>query len=159
MFRWVYLSFSPLPLASRLFTAICKASSDSHFALSDSLSDKQTVIHPPELGSCLPGSTLTTLAVVFSLSIAPCVVQPVSHYFMTVLFHVCGLLVCSALEGSNFVFSTWHFLPSSVPGLPIPDHRIPCRQRRHLILVTTDMPSVWHKIYPVVGVQLIFVAG
>ena len=31
-FRWVYLSFSPLPLASLLFSAICKASSDSHFA-------------------------------------------------------------------------------------------------------------------------------
>jgi len=31
-FKWVYLSFSPLPLASLLFTAICKASSDYHFA-------------------------------------------------------------------------------------------------------------------------------
>ena len=31
-FRWVYLSFSPLPLASFLFSAICKASSDYHFA-------------------------------------------------------------------------------------------------------------------------------
>jgi len=31
VFKWVYLSFSPLPLASLLFTAICKASSDSHF--------------------------------------------------------------------------------------------------------------------------------
>ena len=31
-FKWVYLSFSPLPLASLLFTAIFKASSDSHFA-------------------------------------------------------------------------------------------------------------------------------
>ena len=29
-FKWVYLSFSPLLLASLLFTAICKASSDSH---------------------------------------------------------------------------------------------------------------------------------
>ena len=28
-FRWVYLSFSSLPLASLLFSAICKASSDS----------------------------------------------------------------------------------------------------------------------------------
>ena len=28
----VYLSFSPLPFISLLFTAICKASSDSHFA-------------------------------------------------------------------------------------------------------------------------------
>ena len=31
-FRWIYLSFSPLPFASLLFTAICKASSDNHFA-------------------------------------------------------------------------------------------------------------------------------
>ena len=30
-FKWVYLSFSPLPFASLLFIAICKASSDSHF--------------------------------------------------------------------------------------------------------------------------------
>ena len=29
---WVYLSFSLLPLASLLVSAICKASSDSHFA-------------------------------------------------------------------------------------------------------------------------------
>ena len=31
-FKWVYLSFSPLPFTSPLFTAICKASSDNHFA-------------------------------------------------------------------------------------------------------------------------------
>ena len=31
-FRWVYLSFSPLLFTSFLFTAICKASSDNHFA-------------------------------------------------------------------------------------------------------------------------------
>ena len=30
-FRWIYLSFSPLPFASLLFSAICKASSDNHF--------------------------------------------------------------------------------------------------------------------------------
>ena len=30
-FRWVYLSFSPLPLASLLFSTICKASSNNHF--------------------------------------------------------------------------------------------------------------------------------
>ena len=28
--KWVYLSFSPLPLASLLFTAICKTSLDNH---------------------------------------------------------------------------------------------------------------------------------
>ena len=31
-FKWVHLSFSPLLFISLLFTAICKASSDSHFA-------------------------------------------------------------------------------------------------------------------------------
>ena len=32
VFKWVYLSFYPLPLASLLFSGICKASSDNHFA-------------------------------------------------------------------------------------------------------------------------------
>ena len=32
-FKQIHLSFSPLPLASLLFSAICKASSDNHFAL------------------------------------------------------------------------------------------------------------------------------
>ena len=31
-FKWVYLSFSPLPFASLLFIAVCKASSDNRFA-------------------------------------------------------------------------------------------------------------------------------
>ena len=31
-FRWIYLSFSSLLIASRLFSAICKASLDNHFA-------------------------------------------------------------------------------------------------------------------------------
>ena len=30
--KWVYFSFSLLPLSSLVFSAICKASSDSHFA-------------------------------------------------------------------------------------------------------------------------------
>ena len=31
-FNWVYLSLSPLPFASLLFSTICNASSDNHFA-------------------------------------------------------------------------------------------------------------------------------
>jgi len=31
-FKWVYMSFSLLPLASLLFPVYCKASSDNHFA-------------------------------------------------------------------------------------------------------------------------------
>ena len=37
-FSWVYCSFSPLPLASLLFTALSKASSDHHFAFCISFS-------------------------------------------------------------------------------------------------------------------------
>ena len=37
-FKWVCLSFSPLPFTSLLFTAICKASSDNHFAFCISFS-------------------------------------------------------------------------------------------------------------------------
>ena len=32
-FRWIYLSFSPLPFTSLIFSAICKASLVNHFAL------------------------------------------------------------------------------------------------------------------------------
>ena len=35
---WVYLSLSPLPFTSILFSAICKASSDNHFAFLHSFS-------------------------------------------------------------------------------------------------------------------------
>ena len=31
-FKWVYLSFSPLPLASLVFPGVSKGSSDNHFA-------------------------------------------------------------------------------------------------------------------------------
>ena len=31
-FKWIYLSFPPLPLVSLLFIAVCKVSSDNHFA-------------------------------------------------------------------------------------------------------------------------------
>ena len=38
VFKWVSLSFSRLPFASLLFIAICKASSDNHFAFLDFMS-------------------------------------------------------------------------------------------------------------------------
>ena len=37
-FKWVYLFFSPLPFTSLLFSPICKASSDNHFAFCVSFS-------------------------------------------------------------------------------------------------------------------------
>ena len=43
-FEWVYLSFSPLPFTSLLFTAICKASSDSHFVFLHFFSTRMVLI-------------------------------------------------------------------------------------------------------------------
>ena len=45
-FKCVYLSFSPLPLASLLFSAICKASSDNHFAFLHFLYSELFLIRP-----------------------------------------------------------------------------------------------------------------
>ena len=47
-FKWVYLSFSPLLFASLLFTVICKASSDSHFAFWISCTCRQTISLAPK---------------------------------------------------------------------------------------------------------------
>ena len=55
-FTWVYLSFSPLPFTSLLFSGICEVSSDNHFAflhffflgmvlITDSCTMSQTSIH------------------------------------------------------------------------------------------------------------------
>ena len=54
-FRWVYLSLSPLPSTSVLFSAICKAFSDKHF----------TVLHFFYLGMVL----VTTSCIVLQTSI------------------------------------------------------------------------------------------
>ena len=57
-FKWVYLSFSPLPFTFLLFTAICKTSSDNHFAF----------LHLFSLGMVLiPAST--TIYKVFSRAV------------------------------------------------------------------------------------------
>ena len=43
-FRWVYLSLSPMPFASLPFSAMCKASSNNHFAISHLLFLEMVVI-------------------------------------------------------------------------------------------------------------------
>ena len=45
--KWVWLSFSSLPFTSLLFSAICKASSDSHFAFHISSSWEWSWSWPP----------------------------------------------------------------------------------------------------------------
>ena len=46
-FRWVYLSFSPLPFTFLLFSAICMDSSDDHFAFCISFSWEWSWSLPP----------------------------------------------------------------------------------------------------------------
>ena len=53
-FRCLYLSFSPLLLTSLLFTAICKASSDSHFAFLHFFSMGMVLIPVPSTMSWAP---------------------------------------------------------------------------------------------------------
>ena len=47
-FKWVYLSFSPLLSTSFLFTAICKAYSDSHFAFIFLEENEDDLDHPEQ---------------------------------------------------------------------------------------------------------------
>ena len=73
VFRWVYLSFSPLPSASLLFSAVCKVSSNNHFAflhffflgmvLISSCTRLQTSIHSSS-GSLFIRSNLLNLFVI-----------------------------------------------------------------------------------------------
>ena len=47
VFKWMYLSFSPLPFAFLLFSAVCKASSDNHFPFCISFSWECSWFLPP----------------------------------------------------------------------------------------------------------------
>ena len=75
-FRWVYLYFSPLSFTSLLFSAICKASSDNHFAflhffflgmvfITASCTMSQTSVHSSS-GTLIRSNSLT-LFVTFSV--------------------------------------------------------------------------------------------
>ena len=60
-FRWVCLSFSPLPLASLLFSAIFKASSDNHFSFLHFFSWGWSWTPPPVQRHELPSTVLQAL--------------------------------------------------------------------------------------------------
>ena len=46
-FKWLYLSFSPLPFPSLLFSAICKASSDNRFIILKTIPKKKNAKSVP----------------------------------------------------------------------------------------------------------------
>ena len=105
-FKWVYLSFSPLLFTSPLFTSICKASSDSHFAflhffflgmilIPDQL---YVYIYPSLLGLLQASSHPTPLGHHRAPIGAPCAVTAGSHWLsllhmLVYLFQACSQFI------------------------------------------------------------------
>ena len=69
-FRWVYLSLSPLPLASLLFSAICKAFSDNLFTFHISFSWEWSWFLPPVQWHKPPSIVLQALCL---SNLIPCI--------------------------------------------------------------------------------------
>ena len=88
-FRWVYLSFSPLLLASLLFSAICKASSDNHFAF----------LHFFFLGMVLITASCTMS---WTSVLSAFVTKGSSNYFLKFLKNDLAFLPCWFLPSLNF---------------------------------------------------------
>ena len=70
-FKWVYLSFYPLPFASLLFSAICKASSDNSF----------TFLHFFFLGMVLIPASCTVLQTSIHTSSGTLSIRSISHFY------------------------------------------------------------------------------
>ena len=74
--KWVYLSFSPLPLASLLFSGICKASWDHYFAFLHFFFLEMVLITASctmsETSICSSSGTLSDLIPWISLSLPLC---------------------------------------------------------------------------------------
>ena len=80
-FKWEYLYFSPLLFTSLLFTAICKASSDSYFAfLHFFFLGMVLILHKP-LSIVHQALCLSDLFLIFMLQISPLILKNMpSHH-------------------------------------------------------------------------------
>ena len=89
--QWVYLSFSPLLLASLLFTAICKISSVSHFAF----------LHFFSMGMVLiPDSCIMSQTSIHSNPALPLASSPGGQFFPCP-----ALLCCKIVSQCEFFLS------------------------------------------------------
>ena len=129
-FEWVYLSFSPLPFTSLLFSAICKASSDNYFAICIS-------VLGDDLDPCLLYNVMNLCPWFIRYSIRSNPLKP----FVTSLVYSQGIWFRSCLNGL-VVFPTFFNLslnwaiksswsePQSAPSLVFAD----CIELLHLWL-------------------------
>ena len=125
-FKWEYLSFSPLRFTSLLFSAICKASSDNHFAFLHFF-----------LGMVLITASYRILwtsvhssSDILSARIPWIYLSPPLCW--GIWFRLNGLVVFPTFSNFrlNFAVRGWWFDPQSVPGLVFAD----CIQLIHLWL-------------------------
>ena len=128
-FRWIFLSFSPLPFASLLFSGIHKASSDNHFAffhfffLGTILITISCTILWTSINSSLDSLSDITPWMYLSLILYNCQGFDLSHTWMVKWFS----LLCLSL---NFtIWSLWSE-PQSAPSLGFAD----CIELLHLRL-------------------------
>ena len=100
-FRWVYLSFSPSPFASPLFTATCEDSSGNHFAFLHCFSSGMVLIP----ASCAMSQTSVhsssgTLLIRSNLFVT--LPESICHFHSIIIMH----LIWSYLNG-QVVFPTF----------------------------------------------------
>ena len=149
-FRWVYLSFSPLPFSSLLFSAICNPSSDSNFSF----------LHFFFLGmvwSLPPIQCYKPLSIVLQA-----LYQIIPLIYLTLLLRVWfrpylnGLVVCPTFFNLCLTFpirSSWSE-PQSTPGLVFADYiELLHLQLQNIINLILGMTIWW---CPCVGSSLVF---
>ena len=120
-FRWMYLSFSPLPLPSLLFSGVCKASSDNHFAFLPFfflgmvlITASGTMLQNSVHGS---SGTLSDLIPWIYLSVPwhNCKGFDLGHTWMVEWFPLLSSICL------NFSIRNWWSEPQSTPGLVFAD--------------------------------------
>ena len=143
-FKWVHLSFSPLPLMSLLFTAICKASSDNHFAF----------FHYFLLGMILitASCTMSQTSVHSSLGTLSDLILWI--YFSLLLYNHKGFdLVIPEWSSGFSTFFNWslnlairssQYEPQSAPGLVFADCRaFPSLAAKNIINLISVLTIWW----------------
>ena len=124
-FNWMHLSLSPLLFASLHSSAICKASSDSHFGFLlffffaiILFTASSTVLWTSVYSSSL---TLLTRSSPLNLSVT----STVSSYQIWFKPYLAGLLFSPVFFtlNLNFVMRSWWSEPQSAPGLVFADHK------------------------------------
>ena len=110
-FRWIYLSFYPLPFTSLLFSAIFKASSDNHFAFLPFFSKRMVLI---PVSCTMSQTSVHSSSGTLSIRSSPLNLFLTSFFkFLLLLlgrYHFCPLLCPSLHEIFSWYLFSWRDL-------------------------------------------------